>query len=358
MDALRQIFSALTTPLKLLLRRARFPARTRAQVWRMVAHLATSKEYTLNKAFLTTADVMEKGGKKPVAAILRELEEGLQANEFAQRARRYVSPSEALMLTSINDGDAIELLRGTARLAVMQNKQSQALRGAMAQPIAIILLLMAIFYQIGANVVPLLSGIVNLDQAPTQMRITSAASQWFVDTITWVLIAPTLLILLINSSLPRWTGKGRVFAEHVPPYSLYKIGQGTGFILTVMELARLKKTLTPDLIKSLGQSASPYLQSRINAIAEEMEYARWGNAMAATGHNFPSKDLILVTRALDNTEDWEESFASFLQDWLEDSERRIKATTRGLNIALTIILVAIIGSLITTMGSLPTLMNQ
>jgi type II secretory pathway component PulF len=358
MESQRHFFSAIVTPLKLRLRRMSFPARTRAQVWRMVAHLASSTDYILNTAFLATADVMEQSGKKGVATILRDLEEGLQTNEFAKRARAYVSPSEALMLTSINDGDAIELLRGTARLALMQNKQSRALRGAMAQPMAIIVLLMAIFYQIGSNVFPLLSGIVNLDNAPTQMRLTSATSQWFVDNVTWVLIPPILLILLINYSMPRWTGKGRVFAEKFPPYSLYKIGQGTGFILTVMEYARLKKTLTPGLIRTLGRGASPYLQSRFNAIAEEMEYARWGNAMAATGHGFPSKDLILVTCALDNTEDWEESFASFLEDWLEESELRIKATTRGLNFTLIITLVAIIGSLITTMGSLPTLMNQ
>jgi hypothetical protein len=123
-----------------------------------------------------------------------------------------------------------------------------------------------------------------------------------------------------------------------------------------MSLAQMGKTISPGLIKPLSAGASPYLRSRIDAIADNL-HGRWGDAMRGTGHDFPARDLITVTCALDRRSGWTARFSQYLDQWLSQSEARVKAMTLSLNAVLTFFLTVMMAAIASSMGSLMSLVN-
>jgi type II secretory pathway component PulF len=344
----------LKDALRLLLvlwRRQAFPAQKREQVWRLVADLLGA-QIPLNTALETAAKTARGQGQSSIAAILLDIEAGIVRRDVGLRVAGYVKGPEALVFNSIGRSDPERMFRAASRLAAQQHKIRSAIVSALALPVLLTVLMAVTFFVMGLQLFPALESIGRDIQMSWGVSILSATSQWFATNALWILVPLAVAGIMVWVSVPRWSGRGRDWADRIPPYSLYKLAQGAGFIYTVIELGRMGQTLNTSLLNSLSGSASSYTRSRIKAIEHNMSSGRWGAAMQATGHQFPARDLITVTEALDGTEGWVEKFATYLDRWLELLEERVKAQVRVLNTILLFAIAAQMGAVATAIMSI------
>lgn len=351
---MRAQFEIVSTQIVFFWRRFAFGAKAREESWRLLGDLVASG-MSLSKALETAAQTAEHAGRTTRAAVLRDIEGGVAGASVHRRVRRYVRGAEALVFQSIGTTDAVGIFRAAARLAAQQNKLSSALRTALAMPAILIVLMGIICYIMGAELFPIMADIGNEQTWPLIARITSTVTQWFVGHVAWVVVPLVALTGLVGYSLPNWTGKGRGFADRFAPYSLYKLQQGTAFIFTVIELGKMGQTISPRLLENMARDASPYLQTRMSAIAKGLSSQSLGRAMREGGHEFPALDLVTVCEALDDTEGWVERFAAFLDRWLELLEGRVKEQIAVLNALLMVLLAVVLGGVAASMVPLLTI---
>lgn len=98
-------------------------------------------------------------------------------------------------------------------------------------------------------------------------------------------------------SLPRWTSRSRLAVEGILPWSLYRIWQGSSFLLSVAALMNAGVKMDEVSLGKLGKNADPYLAQRIKAIRRGIVLgANLGDALHQTGLVFPDREIIADLR--------------------------------------------------------------
>jgi type II secretory pathway component PulF len=347
--------SGRTAAYQIVLRRLFFGAKTRARTWRLVADLIDAG-LQLSDALETAADVARDQGSSAAAEVLIDIRDGIPRAELGYRASLYTPGSEALMFQVVESGDAERIFRSAMRLAEQREKLSRAIWGAIMQPLVLFLLLGVVYYMLGTALYPELARIAPMSTWPLFAQSIGGFSLWFSRNVFSILLFAAAVIVGFRFLLERWTMPPRHIADRFLPFSLYKMQAGCGFIFTITELGRMGVTLNSDLLHQMSATASPYLKSRVEAVARALEIAGWGEALKSTGHDFPARDLNAVMGALNGREDWIEKFAGFLDRWLEDFDAMVRSRTAVLNLLLlAFVALAIGGTMFSTLSIMQSL---
>jgi len=107
-------------------------------------------------------------------------------------------------------------------------------------------------------------------------------------------------------SLPYWKGRGRVFAEKLPPWSFYRLQVGTSWLFALATLLANGVTQA-ECIESMYRASvrkNPWLADRLKKVSYNLKGgSSLGPALAATGTEFPDPEIIedlLIYSELDN----------------------------------------------------------
>ncbi len=134
----------------------------------------------------------------------------------------------------------------------------------------------------------------------------------------------SLVILGMVVSMPRWKGWGRVWADRIPPWSLYRIVQGSGFLLSLGALLSAGVRLQ-DALEQMSNDGSAYTRSRITAILDKVsDGANMGRAMAETGNRFPDEDLIEDILIYADLSSFDEVLIRIGEQFLEHGQEIVK----------------------------------
>ena len=143
----------------------------------------------------------------------------------------------------------------------------------------------------------------------------------------WLVVAIFFLVFLIGVciySLPRWTGAIRVKFDRIPPWSLYRLIVGSGFLLTVSSMLQAGMTIM-NVLTVLQQNANPYYHERLNQITQHLKNGHnFGQALYLTGHGFPDHETVQDIRAYANLNRFNETLDQMGKEWLTDSVQKIQ----------------------------------
>ena len=128
-------------------------------------------------------------------------------------------------------------------------------------------------------------------------------------------------------SLPRWTGGLRTKFDRLPPWSLYRLVLGSGFMLTVAGMIKAGIPL-PTVLGMLGRDASPWYKQRLSLTLRWVnEGFNLGEALHKTGFNFPDKESVMDLRAYAGLNKFDEALEKLGTEWLEESVEKIEMQT-------------------------------
>jgi type II secretory pathway component PulF len=198
-----------------------------------------------------------------------------------------------------------------------------AILRATAYPIGLIIGMIALFWVMD---IVLVQRIQSLGLSPAIEALSGfAAACAAVKAATLpLLVAGLAAMAALSYALPNWTGKTRILADLCPPFSLYRMWNGAGFLIALAALLRSGMALSRALF-IIEQSASPWLRQRVfSARGQILSGASLGEALLARGFGFPdaaiARDLLVAGERPD------------LPDYLEKiTTRWLKAQVRKLD---------------------------
>lgn len=307
---------------------------TRMRIYRKLISLLHNR-FSLMDALDRIRGIITNDGRnpdEPMALALLYWQRSLQnGNSFSVALEGWAPARERLMLSVGDVSNLAGALENLIKVTEGTKRMTAPLVGALAYPMFLSMMTVAIIYAIGAYMVP------PMVAAAPNARWTGSAKD-LVNLSNWIQknwlfafsILPTIFFLIFLT-LSHWKGYTRSFVEGIPPWSLYRIFVGVTWLLAMAALVRAG-TPVSQALRSLRHDASPYLLHRIDtALVYINNGDNIGEALAKTELKFPDVEIIGDLRIYSEMDNFPEALDQMANEWLEDSISGIEQKAALLN---------------------------
>lgn len=267
---------------------------------------------------------------------------------FGQALAPYLPSSESIMIeTGANTGKLQDSLRNTVSMMIQQKKLKKAIVGSMAYPVMLFFMLILAMYLVSTQIIPIFTEVLPLEKWQG-MSLTVAHASFFVkDYGMYCLISLAMFIALVMWSLPNWVDKSRLSVEKIFPYNIYRLWQGSAFLLSVASLMSAGVKLDEVSLRRLGRKTSPYLRQRIKAVENQMVAGmNLGEALSRTGYRFPDDEIVDDILVYAKLKGFDQSIHRITIRWIDDLIDNITSLMKGLNTVMLFAVATVIGGLI------------
>lgn len=319
----------------------------RMAISRKVASLLRNN-FTLMDALHRIEMIESHDGKKPnepFAIAMRDIQQNLECGmTFAQATHGWVPNEETLLLTSGNVSSLLISLENIGRIVGGINRIKRAMLSAVAYPLFLFALTVAIVIMVGLYLVPPLadaagSEVVWRGTAASLVWVSSWAGKYW-HVVTGMFFG---LIIIIWASLPVWTGRIRTWFDKFPPWNTYKLQMSVSWLMSLSAMVAAGVSV-PDAMRLLADSSNRYLSDILD---ETLRYIangeNLGNALAMTGKDFPSNEIIGDLIIYADMNDFDKNLNQIANDYMEESVRKMESISSVLNSVGIIIVSLIIG---------------
>lgn len=255
----------------------------------------------------------------------RQVAEG---KKFGQAIKGWVPESDHLV---IEGGEAAGNLTVAIEKAIAINESSNKIKTTVIQGLAYPVMLVAaavgLLILIVNSVVPAFSAVLPKDQW-TGLGAQLAFVADLVDNYLYIFLGLLFISIgVISWSMPRWTGRFRVKFDRFPPWSIYRLVLGSGFMLTVSGMIKAGIPL-PSVLALLARDASPWYRQRVTQTLRWVnEGFNLGEALHRTGYEFPDTESVTDLRAYAGLNKFDEALEKLGTEWLNESVQKIELQT-------------------------------
>jgi len=306
--------------------RHQFGLGARRQFYNSLAVLLNN-HVLLVTALQTVYDVASDGDRKRTqvqavvaADLIAKVSNG---STFAAALAEWVHPAEASIIAageaagrlSASFQDAIDLLGKRTRIwkaVVVAGVYPGVLFGMMI----VILIVVSVF------VVPKLAGISDPETWERAAAVLYSLSQFVVSSGAYVAILCVAALAWVLWSFANLIGSLRITLDRFPPWSIYRLIQGSGVLLNMAAMLRAGVRLT-DALEITIEHATPWLRERLSSARTGIAMGlNFGEALAASGHGFPAPDAIKFLRTLSGLDGFEKGLTDYAELMLEETTAR------------------------------------
>ena len=274
------------------------------------------------------------------------LEQLSDRDNFGTAIARYIPQQDSIIISAAEQED---ITIGFTSVIAM-NKKTQLMKkayvSAITYPVILLVLLLVIIYYFASIVVPQmtstmtssskLSGISSL-----LVAFTNSFSYWF----PVLCISVISLIGFIIWAIPNLTGTKRKYIENFPPFNMYKIVVGCGFLYSLNSLSQAGY-MHIEALDKMVDGVNKYLRSRIlvlmDLLADGMDV---GQALIASKMDFPDKKMLTELAIQIEYSDSEDGLEMLANTLAEDGLETIQRQARILNTCCTILIASIVAFL-------------
>ncbi len=299
--------------------------------------------FSLMDALERMYQIYSKEGKKPTESMavaittwMRQIRNG---DTFSIALRGWAPSTEVLMLSVGDVSNLEDALANTIKVVEGMNRMKEPVFSAVSYPLFLMVMVILLIYGVGAYMVPpMVDAVPNLIW--TGMAKSLVDLSYFVrDHPLPLFLTLPILIVLVVLTFPRWKRESRAFADKMPPWSIYRIFIGVGWLLSLSALVRAG-TPVSKAMRSLRGDASPYLLYRIDrALSYVNNGDNLGDALYKTKLNFPDEEVVGDLRIYAELDNFPEALTRLSDDWLESSIKDIEKKAGVLN-GVAILLIA------------------
>ena len=312
-----------------------FSGRVRERCWKKTGRMLATTRLPLEKCFF----ILEERARQDHAAcafVFREIRKRLDAGFSPGRAiAPFAAAEEVMLIDSGSLAGTAELAAAFARAARLLEKK-RLLQGCIARelsyPLALMLAVCAFLATISLVLVPRLAALSDpaawKGGAYLLYTVSSFIASWKGPALGLLIVAALGVSLW---SLPRWTGTLRSLADHVPPWSVYRLLTGTSWLYaTAMLLSQREVRLSEAAAFILNQdSATPYLASHLAAVAEaDSRGCTLGEALCQTKDRWPDRQLASDLAIYSALPDFRTMLADLAEDMLQEGMEKIQRSAR------------------------------
>ena len=267
---------------------------------------------------------------------------------FGQCLAPYVPSSEAILLeTGANSGKLINAIENAMESIEQQSKVKKAIIGAAAYPAVLFAMLIAAMVMSAYKVIPTFEEIIPTEDWEGIAYGVAVASGFIRDYGMMMGIVFGLFIFAIFYSLPRWTGRMRIVFDKFVPWSMYRILQGSAFLLSVSSLMGAGVKLDEVSLGKISRQSDPYLSQRINAVKRFITAGEnLGDALYQSGYKFPDEEIIADLQIYANLRGFDKNLINITRTWVDGLVERVTISMKVVNTIILVLIAIVIGCLI------------
>jgi type II secretory pathway component PulF len=156
-------------------------------------------------------------------------------------------------------------------------------------------------------------------------------TQFVENYLVLVIVGIVALFVFISFTFSKWTGKYRKMFDKIPPWSIYRLISGAGFLMSLGSLIG-SGVQTSRALEKINKHANPWLRERISATLHYVYSGlNVGKALRQAGYNYPDKVLIEDLVVYADLPSFAEMLDILGKEWLTDTTEKISKQTKVLN---------------------------
>lgn len=283
-------------------------------------------------------------GRKPgeaMAIVYEQWRKTIQnGGRFADALDGWVPVSERMIILA---GEGAGALPNAMRSVIRVVKASSAIKGAVVggllYPAILLAATIAYLFLFGTKVIPEFTRILDVNKWGPLAYSLYQLSEFVIAYGAWMIAGLITIVIAVVASLPRWTGRARTICDKAPPFTLYRLVVGSGFLLALSSMLSASGRIQ-DALKTMLGNATPYLAERIDGFLFGINSGLdAGEAILASGFDFPSKELVMdLGIYARHSGDFAEAINTVATEWIETGLEEVKQQMKVLSgIALGII---------------------
>lgn len=267
-----------------------------------------------------------KSKRKPEAVVidawLRQVKNGKSLGVAIQG---WVPETDRVVIDAGEaSGDLPSAVENACFLYEGQKKIRSAVIKGIAYPAFLLTMVIAFLFLFGLNVIPKFATVLPREQWTGLAEQMAGLSDFVQSGLIPCLVGLACLGVLIAWSMPRWTGRLRVRFDKIPPWSIYKLVAGSGFLLSFAALTKAGVKQTSAL-RSIANGAKPWFHERITRTLMLVNNGLdLGEALHRSGLQFPDVETINDLRTYAKLNAFDEMLMKLGRENLEDTVARIE----------------------------------
>ena len=285
----------------------------------------------------------------PEVLALSDIASKIQnGSSFTQSIADWVPKADlALLGAGEVSGQLPEVLRVSVESGQMVKRLRSKIIAELFDPVLFGAVGFYLVYVIGSQMVPAMEQALPINRWPAVARPLITMG-WFATSgaAMWVLAAFVTFSVVTLSTMSSWSGGWRKYFDKVPPWSIYRIVQGAGWVVGFSNL--LKSGV--QVVKALrlqADFASPWLRLRLEEAAVMVVNGHEiGQALSDTGYGFPDVNLIEDIQAFSRFKNFPDLVRKLGDEWQKESEEKILASIKAFsavfNISINLVIVLVV----------------
>jgi len=272
----------------------------------------------LDRLYLNASE-MGKYPNRPSAIALREWFLKDRAGiPFAESIDGWVPSGELYMIRAGEEsGTMAKSLAFIQSMGEKARQMREAVTYAVGYPIFMFILVGFVLWTFGVNLIQNM----RKNAPPSVMKAMGGVAS-LSDFIThyglWVVAALVVLVILVTVTLPYWRGSLRAKFDMYPPWSWFRILQGSGFLLGLSALLGAQVPLKRAL-EILEEQGNPWIRERIAAARQEVLRGRnLGEALRMGRYNFPDPSVAIDLEILSERADVGQVIEQVTEEWIRE----------------------------------------
>jgi len=293
----------------------------RFRVWRKLEGMLRMNEAlsrALDRLYLNASE-MGKYPNRPSAIALREWFLKDRAGiSFAEAVEGWVPTGELYMIRAGEEsGTLVKSLAYIQNIGAKAREMREAVTYAIGYPIFMVLLVSFVLWTFGVNLIK------NMRKAAPKnvlaaMGGVAKLSDFINDWGIAIIIGTIIICIIIAVTLPHWKGPLRAKFDMFPPWSWYRILQGSGFLLGLSALLGAQVPLKRAL-EILEEQGNTWIRERINSARQEVLRGRnLGEALRTGKYNFPDPSVAIDLEILSERADVGTIIEQVTEEWIRE----------------------------------------
>lgn len=306
----------------------RFGRKHRFRIYRKLEGMLRMNEAlsrALDRLYLNSSE-MGKYPRRPPAVALREWFLKDRAGvTLSESMEGWVPTGELYMIRAGEESGTLP--KSLAAIQAMGEKARQmkeAVFYAVGYPAFMIVLVSFVLYMFGVQLIDNMRKTAPKN-VMAAMGSVATMSDFVKDWGITVIIGLIALSVLIATTLPYWRGTLRAKFDMFPPWSWYRILQGSGFLLGLSALLGAQVPLKRAL-EILEEQGNPWMRERIASARQEVLRGRnLGEALRIGKYNFPDPSVAVDLEILSERADVGSVIEQVTEEWIRDQIEAMKA---------------------------------
>jgi type II secretory pathway component PulF len=268
---------------------------------------------------------MGKFPSRPAAVALREWFLKDRAGiSLSQAMDGWVPAGELYMIRAGEESGT--LAKSLASIQAMGDKGRQmkeAVTYAVGYPVAMFILVSFVIYTFGINLIANMRA-----NAPKNVVAAMGGVANFSDFIAawglYIVAGIVMTAIFIASTLSVWRGPIRAKFDMFPPWSWYRIMQGSGFLLGLSSLLGAQVPLKRSL-EILEEQGNPWMKERIGKARQEvLRGHNLGESLRLSRFNFPDPAVVIDLEILSERADVGVVIEQVTEEWMREQIDALK----------------------------------